>query len=142
MQWHPLHDRLFASVADDHYLRIWDTRSSNNIASARSVKAHNAEVNAVAWNPNCEYVLVTGSADQTLKLWDLRTFKEALHTFEGHEADVLQCAWSPHNDTILASASADRRVNIWDLSRIGDEQTLEDAQDGPPELLVSFKLTR
>jgi histone-binding protein RBBP4 len=25
---------------------------------------------------------------------------------------------------------------IWDLSRIGDEQTPEDAEDGPPELLV------
>ena len=26
-------------------------------------------------------------------------------------------------------------VNVWDLSRIGDEQSAEDAEDGPPELL-------
>jgi len=26
-------------------------------------------------------------------------------------------------------------VNVWDLARIGDEQTTEDAEDGPPELL-------
>lgn len=26
---------------------------------------------------------------------------------------------------------------IWDLSRIGDEQSQEDAEDGPPELLFT-----
>lgn len=26
-------------------------------------------------------------------------------------------------------------MNIWDLSRIGEQQSEEDAQDGPPELL-------
>jgi histone-binding protein RBBP4 len=35
----------------------------------------------------------------------------------------------------LASCAADRRVALWDLSRIGMEQTPEDAEDGPPELL-------
>jgi histone-binding protein RBBP4 len=48
--------------------------------------------------------------------------------------------WSPHHETILASSSSDRRINIWDLSRIGEEQTQEDAEDGPPELLVSLCL--
>jgi histone-binding protein RBBP4 len=43
--------------------------------------------------------------------------------------------WAPFNESILGSCSADRRVNVWDLSRIGAEQTPEDAQDGPPELL-------
>jgi histone-binding protein RBBP4 len=47
-----------------------------------------------------------------------------------------QLGWSPHSETILASAGADRRVHVWDISRIGDEQTDEEAEDGPPELLV------
>jgi len=29
-----------------------------------------------------------------------------------------------------------RRVILWDLARIGDEQTEEETEDGPPELLV------
>ena len=28
---------------------------------------------------------------------------------------------------------------IWDLRRIGEEQTPEDAEDGPPELMVREK---
>lgn len=27
------------------------------------------------------------------------------------------------------------RLHVWDLSKIGEEQTTEDAEDGPPELL-------
>ena len=36
---------------------------------------------------------------------------------------------------ILASSAEDRRLNVWDLSKIGEEQSPEDAEDGPPELL-------
>lgn len=43
--------------------------------------------------------------------------------------------WSPHNETILASSGTDRRLHVWDLSKIGEEQTPEDAEDGPAELL-------
>ena len=28
---------------------------------------------------------------------------------------------------------------MWDLSKIGEEQTPEDAEDGPPELVVSLQ---
>lgn len=43
--------------------------------------------------------------------------------------------WAPFNEHILGSSGADRRVHLWDLSRIGQEQSAEDAEDGPPELL-------
>ena len=48
---------------------------------------------------------------------------------------LLQVQWSPHNETILASSGTDRRLHVWDLSKIGEEQSAEDAEDGPPELL-------
>ena len=47
----------------------------------------------------------------------------------------FQVQWSPHNETILASSGTDRRLHVWDLSKIGEEQSAEDAEDGPPELL-------
>lgn len=50
--------------------------------------------------------------------------------------EIFQVQWSPHNEHIFASSGSDRRLNIWDMSRIGDEQSPEDAEDGPPELLV------
>ena len=35
--------------------------------------------------------------------------------------------WSPYDESVLASCSADRRIALWDLSRIGAEQSAEDA---------------
>lgn len=59
-----------------------------------------------------------------------------LHSFESHKDEIFQVQWSPHNETILASSGTDRRLHVWDLSKIGEEQSPEDADDGPPELLV------
>ena len=70
--------------------------------------------------------------EQTVALWDTRQLKVKLHTFTSHGDDVLQLAWSPHVPTIFASSSADRRVQIHDLSRIGLEQTPEEAEEGGP----------
>lgn len=57
---------------------------------------------------------------------------------ELHQGEITQVEWSPHDDPILASAGTDRRVVIWDLRHIGEEQTPEDAEDGPPEIMVSL----
>jgi len=72
---------------------------------------------------------------QTVALWDIRKLSLKLHSFESHTDDVLQVAWSPHSPVHFASAGADRRVHIWNLAAIGEEQTPDDAEDGPPELL-------
>nr|XP_026262647.1 histone-binding protein RBBP4 [Urocitellus parryii] len=116
-------------------LMIWDTRSNNTSKPSHSVDAHTAEVNCLSFNPYSEFILATGSADKTVALWDLRNLKLKLHSFESHKDEIFQVQWSPHNETILASSGTDRRLNVWDLSKIGEEQSPEDAEDGPPELL-------
>lgn len=72
---------------------------------------------------------------QTIVLHDIRAPTKKLHTFESHTDEVLHVAWSPHTASVFASASGDRRINIWDLDQIGVEQTPDDQEDGPPELL-------
>uniref|UniRef100_A0A8C8HER1 Histone-binding protein RBBP4-like N-terminal domain-containing protein n=1 Tax=Oncorhynchus tshawytscha TaxID=74940 RepID=A0A8C8HER1_ONCTS len=135
VSWHLLHESLFGSVADDQKLMIWDTRSNNTSKPSHAVDAHTAEVNCLSFNPYSEFILATGSADKTVALWDLRNLKLKLHSFESHKDEIFQVQWSPHNETILASSGTDRRLNVWDLSKIGEEQSAEDAEDGPPELL-------
>ncbi|KAJ3299709.1 Chromatin assembly complex, subunit 3, partial [Blyttiomyces sp. JEL0837] len=133
--WHELNENIFASVGDDKRLLIWDTRNASNSKALNQVDAHSMEINCVSFNPKSEYILATGSADKTVALWDMRNFKSRLHSFESHQEEIIQVQWAPFAETILGSSSGDRRLNVWDLSRIGEEQTPEDAEDGPPELL-------
>jgi len=136
VDWHHRDVNLIGSVGDDKSIRIWDVRENNPSQPVHCVdNAHTADVNSIAFNPVNEFLLATGSADKTVALWDMRNLKSPIQTLRGHTDQVYNIEWAPFNESILASSSSDRRVGIWDLSRIGMEQTPEDAEDGPPELL-------
>ena len=66
--------------------------------------------------------------------------KSKLHALIGHTDSVTSLAWHPFEEAVLGSSSYDRRICFWDLSRVGEEQTPDDAEDGPPELSVSPSL--
>ena len=134
VDWHTKDANMIASVGDDKQLVLWDMRKPKE--TVHLVKdAHKDDINTVAFNPANEYLLATGSSDHDIAVWDLRKMTSRLHTLKGHTDDVYRIQWAPHNESILGSCSADRRVAVWDLSRIGAEQSPEDAEDGPPELL-------
>ncbi|KAL1925921.1 hypothetical protein VTP01DRAFT_7199 [Rhizomucor pusillus] len=133
ISWHATNDALFASVADDMKLLLWDTRSPSK--PVQSIQAHRDEVNSVAFNWQQDWMIATGSSDKTVGLFDIRKIDTKLYSFELHEDQVHQVSWNPSDPAILASSSLDRRINVWDLRHIGEEQTPEDMEDGPPELL-------
>ena len=125
-------------------VRCAETRARAVLARHRRVvvspaltDAHDGDVNSLSFCPHDEFLLVTAGGDRVVKLWDLRNLKTPSHTFEGHKKEVFVVEWCPdeNNKMVMASCAADRRVNVWDISRIGMEQSPEDAEDGPPELL-------
>jgi len=134
VSWHYHHEAFFGSVGDDKKLFIWDIRQPQD-QPVNAVDAHSHEVNCISFNPFSEYLLATGSADKTVALWDLRNLKTKIHVFEGHNDEVFQVGWAPFSESILASSGSDRRLHVWDMNKIGEEQSPEDAEDGPPELL-------
>ena len=135
VQHHPIHSSLIGTVSDDLTLQILDTRNPTTSASAtQAIDGHQDAVNALSFNPASEYVLATGSADKTIAIWDLRNLKSKLHALIGHQDSVTSLAWHPFEEAILGSSSYDRRIIFWDLSRVGEEQTPEDQEDGAPEL--------
>jgi WD40 repeat protein len=58
--------------------------------------------------------LLSGSADDTLKLWDASS-GECLRTFSGHSLAVVSCAFSPDGSRLL-SGSADNTLKLWDAT--------------------------
>lgn len=124
-------------MSDDITLQILDTREADSTRSAATAgDQHKDAINAISFNPASETVVATGSADKTIGIWDLRHLKTKVHALECHQDSVTSLSWHPFEEAVLASASYDRRIVFWDLSRAGEEQTPDDAQDGPPELYV------
>jgi WD40 repeat protein len=57
---------------------------------------------------------LSGSRDNTLKLWDVATGKE-LRTLTGHTDEVASVVFSPDGRTAL-SGSRDMTLKLWDLT--------------------------
>ncbi|KAH8888888.1 WD40 repeat-like protein [Thozetella sp. PMI_491] len=135
VQHHPHVKSFIGTVSDDLTLQVIDIRTPGDQAAVIARDGHTDAINALSWNPKEEVLVATASADKTIGIWDLRNMKQKIHTLEGHADAVTSLAWHPDEPSILGSGSYDRRLIFWDLSRVGEEQTPEDAEDGPPELL-------
>ena len=84
----------------------------------RSKKAnedyHVDAVLALAANRNHRTLLASGSADKTIKLWDLSTTKCA-KSYAFHTDKVCSLAWHPKKTTVLLSGSYDRTIVAADM---------------------------
>ena len=69
-------------------------------------------MSSLAFRPDDPNVLVTGSWDKTVKLWDLST-STCLSTMRAHSNWVRAVAWSPCGQW-LASGGDDRMIFIYD----------------------------
>ncbi len=75
--------------------------------------SHTDAVMCLAWNSEFRQLLASGSADHTVKVWDMTT-RSCSHTFT-HHTDKVQCVlWHPTEAHILASGGFDKRVCMAD----------------------------
>ncbi len=81
--------------------------------SLQTLEGHADDVTSVAWSPDGMRV-VSGSRDNTLRIWDA-TSGESLLTLEGHGDGVVSVAWSPDGACIVA-ASWGEALRIWDVA--------------------------
>ncbi|KAF3655189.1 WD-40 repeat-containing protein MSI5 [Capsicum annuum] len=134
VQFCPFSAQEFCSVGDDSCLILWDARTGWSPV-VKVEKAHNADLHCVDWNPHDVNYILTGSADNTVRLFDRRNLTSGgvgspIHIFEAHTAAVLCVQWSPDKSSVFGSSAEDGILNIWDHERVRD-----------PYLLISFLLT-
>lgn len=140
VQYNPKIGHLIGSVSDDLSLQIIDTRKPGSEAALKAENGHDDAINSISFNPSTEFIVATGSSDKTIGIWDLRNLKIKLHSLVGHQDAVTSLDWHPHEEAILGSSSYDRRIIFWDLSKVGEEQTPQDAEDGAPEMYEFYSV--
>lgn len=140
VQFHPHHGHnLIGTVSDDLSFALIDLRKPSSSEPVITIRDNKDAVNALSFHPQYDTLLATGSADHTIGIFDMRYPQHGkIHSLEGHQDNITKIEWHPHDAGILASSSDDRRIIFWDISRAGQEQTPEDAEDGPPEMYAYF----
>ena len=87
--------------------------------ACRLLEGHSATVLTMAiWRSESMNILITGSGDHTVKIWNLDT-SEILHSLVGHCDWIRSVATSRDMDDhpIIVSASADKSLIVWELLR-------------------------
>lgn len=123
VQFCPTSCHEFCSVGDDSCLILWDARTGPS-PSVKVEKAHRADLHCVDWNPHDVNFIITGSADNSVRMFDRRRLTSTglgspVHVFENHNAAVLCVQWSPDRPSVFGSSAEDGRLNIWDYEKVG-----------------------
>lgn len=84
----------------------------------RQIRAHDDDVNAVCYLDDSGQVLLSGSDDSLIKVWDLRQRNnKAQGLLSGHLAGITSLSARADGMTI-ASNSKDQTLKFWDVRKM------------------------
>jgi WD40 repeat protein len=109
--------------------RLWGDIRLCDVATGqlvRTLRGHASAVLALAFSPDGS-TLASGSADGTVRLWQVATGAPTL--LGKHEKEVTGVAFAPDGRR-LASSGGDRAVRVWNLRERRQERELRKHEDG------------
>ena len=114
LKWSPDGSRLASSAGNwdstDFDARLWS--ADGTAISTLSGYRHTAPVQSMAWSPDGT-TLATGSADETIRLWD--NAGQWLKTIEVNEGTIFALDWSPDGSLLASASLGGTRRNLFQI---------------------------
>jgi len=107
LSWTPDGNRIVAG-REDGYLLSWNAHTGQDY---RREKRHTKAITALAFSPREHQILLTGSSDTTIQIWDEASAQERVRYH--HIKSVLAAVWSPDGSLIASCEKEDPTVHLW-----------------------------
>ena len=122
-QWHPTKG-IIITGGKDQLIKVWDPRAGGHNSYERNecladLHAHKNTVNRLAWSPLNPYWFLSGSRDNLVKVFDIRTMKD-FQTNRAHKKEITSLTWHPTSERLFASGSHDGVIHHW---FVGESET-------------------
>ena len=112
--------KRLVSCSDDHFVQIWDVKTSKLI---QSLKGHDDQVMAVAFSPDGSLIASAGK-DCSVLIWDANR-GELVSTLKGHSREIMSLAFSPDGKYLASAGSHDFTVKVWNVESSSELMTLQ-----------------
>ena len=115
--WHPTDPNLLATSCADKLVRIWHMKTDGSglprgTSAEVKLSGHTQKVFGVLWSPLLPDVLLSGSDDTTVRVWDTRA--KTNRALLGHTKNVRALHWSFEVPWLAFSGSWDGTIRVWD----------------------------
>ncbi|KAF9067642.1 WD40-repeat-containing domain protein [Rhodocollybia butyracea] len=133
------HGKKIVSASQDKTVRIWDwdEHSEGNVVAM--VIEHTTSVRAIAFAPNRDQLVVSGTMDGLVQVWDTQTGKLVTGPLKGHSQYVRSIAFSLDGKHIVSLSH--EAVHVWD-ARMGTEIIAVPTPMGSKAYSVAFAPNR
>ena len=109
---------------NENYMYLFDVVRKQRMLQ---VRAHEDDVNTVAWADESGNIALTGSDDRTIRVWDVRAMGSAgdgsgsgagaVGSLLGHDAGITHVE-SAKDGWLVISNGKDNAVKVWDMRRM------------------------
>ena len=113
--WSPVDDQLIATAATNGAVVVWNLNKSGRAKQEKVFSDHRRTVNKVNFHPSEPGLLISGSQDGTMKLFDMRKPDTGdTLTFQSNTESVRDVQFNPHSSHQFCAVSENGKVQLWD----------------------------